>query len=73
MDGTSDASSRPLTPVEAVRRAAALVQELKDHCDDYGRLMQQRGGEAQEQAQQNRRHLRRIESSPVRVVRPRGG
>ena len=72
MDGTSDTSSRPLSQMEAVRRASALVQELKHHCDDYGRLMQQRGGEAQEQAQQNWRHLRRMESSPLRVVRPRG-
>ena len=63
-----DSSSRLLLPVEAVRKAAPLVQEIKDHCDDYGRLMQQRGGEAQEQTQRNRRHLRRMESSPLRDV-----
>ena len=68
----SDSSSRPMLPVEAVRRAAALVQEIKDQCDDYGRLMQQRGGEAQEQTQRNRWHLQRMESSPLRDVRPRG-
>ena len=36
-----------------------------------GRLMQQRGGEAQERAQRTQRHLQRMESSPVREVRPR--
>ena len=62
---------RRLSPTEAVQRAADMVSELREHCDDYGRLMQQRGGEAQERAQRVRRHLRRMESSPVLDVRPR--
>ena len=33
---------RPLFATQAVRRAASLVNELREHCDDCGRLMQQR-------------------------------
>ena len=62
---------RPLLATQAVRRAASLVNELREHCDDYGRLMQQRGGEALERRQPNTRHLQRMESLPTREVRPR--
>ena len=50
-----------------------MVGEISEHCDDYGRLMQHRGGEAREQSQRTRRHLHRMESSPTREVRPRQG
>ena len=67
-DGTNG-EERGLTPSDAVQRAANLVRELREHCDDYRRLMQQHGGEAQAQTQRVRRHLGRMESSPVRDVR----